>query len=397
MNPPPHLLAPIARHYGLDWLRIGAFMLLILHHIGRAFSPGAWLVKLDSIEWLNVPMLFLTPWRLALLFLIAGFASRALLARTGLSGFLRERTARLLLPLLVAMVLIIPPQSWINLVLNHDYPHGFWHFIANDEFGFRSVDGVTQPGWEHLWFVAYLFAYTLALCAGIAFVPETWKARGAAAIDWLLQGRRLLWLPLLYFVPVRVGIAFTLGESHGLFDDWLSDVMYLPCFLLGFALAGRTGLWPAIARCWQAALGVALAAYALLLSIELAYPDAHPMPHAWAALDRAAMGAMLWAMLIPLLRLADTVLNRDHPLRARLSEAVFPFYIIHQTLIVVIAFALLPRGLSSGADFVVLLCGTVAGCWLFYRLGDLVPPLRPLIGLKARPRRSPQPEPALSA
>ena len=397
MNPPPHLLAPIARHYGLDWLRIGAFMLLILHHIGRAFSPGDWLVKLDSIEWLNVPMLFLTPWRLALLFLIAGFASRALLSRTGLAGFLRERSARLLLPLLVAMVLIIPPQSWINLVLNHDYPHGFWHFIANDEFGFRSVDGVTQPGWEHLWFVAYLFAYTLALCAGIAFVPERWKARGAAAIEWLLQGRRLLWAPLIYFVPVRVGVAFTLGESHGLFDDWLSDVMYLPCFLLGFALAGKAGLWPAIARCWKPALAVALAAYALLLGIELAYADAAQLPHLWAILDRAAMGAMLWAMLIPLLRLADTLLNRDHPLRTRLSEAVFPFYIIHQTLIVVIAFALLPRGLPSGAEFVVLLCGTVAGCWLFYRLGDLIPPLRPLIGLKARPHRRPQPEPALSA
>lgn len=295
------------------------------------------------------------------------------------------------------MILIIPPQSWINLVLNHEYPHGFWHFIANDEFGFRAVDGVTQPGWEHLWFVAYLFAYTLVLCAGIALVPDAWKARGAAAIGWLLQGRRLLWLPLLYFVPVRVGIAFTLGESHGLFDDWLSDVMYLPCFLLGFALAGNKALWPAVTRCWAPALVVTLGAYLGLLGIESAYPDAEPMPHAWAALDRAAMGAMLWAMIIPLLRLADTLLNRDHPWRARLSEAVFPFYIIHQTLIVVIAFALLPRGLSSGADFVVLLCGTVAGCWLFYRLGDLVPAIRPLIGLKARPRRSPQPKAAFSA
>lgn len=386
MNPPPHLLSPIARHYGLDWLRIGAFMLLILHHIGRAFSPGTWLVKLDSLEWLNAPMLFVTPWRLALLFLIAGFASRALLARTGLGGFLRERSARLLLPLIVAMILIIPPQSWINLVLNHDYPHGFWHFIANDEFGFRAVDGVSQPGWEHLWFVAYLFAYTLVLCAGIAFVPEAWKARGAAAIGWLLEGRRLLWAPLLYFVPVRVGVAFTLGESHGLFDDWLSDAMYLPCFLIGFALAGNEGLWGAVARCWRLSLGVALAAYAVLLGIELAFADSAKLPHLWAIIDRAAMGAMMWAMILPLLRLADTLLNRDHVWRARLSEAVFPFYIIHQTLIVVIAFALLPKGLSSGADFVILLCGTVAGCWLFYRLGDLVPAIRPLIGLKARPR-----------
>jgi glucan biosynthesis protein C len=378
--------SPLGRHYGLDWLRIGAFMLLILHHIGRAFSPGDWLVKLDSIEWLNAPMLFLTPWRLALLFVIAGFASRALLARTGLAAFLRERAARLLIPLIAAMIVIIPPQSWINLVLNHDYPHGFGYFLTHDEFGFAAVDGVVQPGWEHLWFVAYLFTYTLVLCAALAFASDALKERVNFWLDRLLEGRRLLWVPLLYFVPMRIAIAFTLGESHGLFDDWLSDVMYLPCFLLGFALAGRAGLWPAFARCWAPALVIALAAYTALLGIETAYPEAEPMPHIWAALDRAAMGAMLWAMVIVLLRLADTLLNRDHPWRARLSEAVFPFYIIHQTIIVVLAFALLPRGMSSGADFVILLCGTVAGCWLFYRLGDLVPAIRPLIGLKARPR-----------
>lgn len=387
----------LARHYGLDWLRIAAFSLLILHHIGRAFAPGQWLVKLDSIEWLNVPMLFVTPWRLALLFLIAGFASRALLTRTGLCGFLRERAARLLIPLIAAMIVIIPPQSWISLVVNHDYPSNFGHFLTHDAFAFAPVSGVTLPGWEHLWFVAYLFAYTIVLCAGIALIPAAWQARAGALIDRLLGGRKLLWLPLLYFVPVRVGIAFTLGESHGLFDDWLSDAMFLPCFLIGFALAGRGGFWPAVARSWRAALVVALAAYAMLLAIETSYPDGHPMPHLWAAIDRAAMGAMMWAMLIPLLRLADTLLNRDHPWRARLSEAIFPFYIIHQTLIVVIAFALLPRGLSSGAEFAILLFGTVAGCWLFYRLGDLIPAIRPLIGLKARARPAPRAEAALNA
>lgn len=390
--PQAYPVAPLGRHCGLDWLRIGAFMALILHHIGRAFAPGDWLVKLDSIEWLNAPMLFLTPWRLALLFVIAGFASRALLARSGLAAFLRERAGRLLIPLIAAMILVIPPQSWINLVLNHDYPHGFGHFLVRDEFGFAAVDGVAQPGWEHLWFVAYLFAYTLVLCAGLAVAPAALKARVSGWLDRLLEGRRLLWLPLLYFVPMRVAIAFTLGETHGLFDDWLSDVMYLPCFLLGFALAGRTGLWPAVARCWAPALVVALAAYLALLGIEAAYPDAEPMPHLWAALDRAAMGAMLWTMVLALLRLADTLLNRDHHWRARLSEAVFPFYIIHQTIIVVLAFALLPRGLPSSADFVILLCGTIAGCWLFYRLGDMVPAIRPLIGLKPRQAR-PRPEP----
>lgn len=382
----------IARHYGLDWLRIGAFAVLILHHIGRAFSPGHWLVKLDSIEWLNAPMLFITPWRLALLFLIAGFASRALLARTGLGAFVRERSARLLVPLLAAMALVIPPQSWVNLVVNHGYVQGFGHFLSHDAFGFAAVDGVSQPGWEHLWFVAYLFAYTMVLAGGAALAGPVLKARLAAWVDWLVERQRLLWLPLLYFIPVRVGVAFTLGETHGLFNDWLSDVMYLPCFLAGFALAGARGLWPAAARCWKPALAVALAAYAVMLTIEIIWPEGVETPHVPAAISRAAMAAMMWSMVLVMLRLADTVLNRDHPWRAKLSEAVFPFYIIHQTIIVVAGFALLPLGLSSAAAFAVLLAATVAGCWLFYRLGDMVPAVRPLIGLKARaPRAAPVP------
>jgi glucans biosynthesis protein C len=395
---PASAAPPLSRHYGLDWLRIGAFMLLILHHIWRAFVPGEWLVKLADVEWLLVPMLFVTPWRLALLFVIAGFASRAMLQRLGRRAFMQERSARLLVPLIAAMILVIPPQSWVSLRFNHGYTEGFGHFLLYDAFAFRAYDGVAQPGWEHLWFVAYLWAYTMLLCLALRLLPLAAKARLRAGLDWMLGGTRLLWLPLFYLVPARVLVAFTLGESHGLFDDWVSDVIYLPCFLIGYALAGSSGLWPAVARSWRPALGVALASYAILLAIELSYPHAEPPPHLLMALDRASMAAMMWAMVVALLQLANTRLNRDHPWRARLSEAVFPFYIVHQTAIVVIAWALIPKGVSAGAAFVVILCGTVSACWLFYRLGDLIPAVRPLIGLKPLDRsRTPRPAPAPAA
>ena len=387
----------IDRHYGLDWLRICAFLLLIFHHIGRAFVSGDWLVKLDEIDWLNIPMLLVTPWRLAVLFVIAGFASRAMLSRLGTSRFARERTLRLLVPLLAAMILIIPPQSYVNIAFNHDYHGTFGHFLATEAYGFAGYDGVPQPGWEHLWFVFYLWAYTMLLVGGIMLAPQGLKDRLTGWIAALLHGRRLLWLPLLYFIPARVGVAFTLGESHGLFDDWVSDVVYLPCFLIGFAVAGSRGLWPAVARAWPGGLALAFASYSVLVVVESRFPGDQMMPHFFAALDRAAMAAMMWGMVITLLHAANTVLNRDHPWRTRLSEAVFPFYIIHQTIIVVLAWSLLTKGLSTGADFIVLFCGTVSGCWLFYRLGDLVPGIRPLIGLKPRVRSPQQTVPAAAA
>jgi peptidoglycan/LPS O-acetylase OafA/YrhL len=186
---------------------------------------------------------------------------------------------------------------------------------------------------------------------------------------------------------VRAAITFTLGESHGLFDDWLSDLIYLPCFLFGFGLAGSRTLWPAIARLWKPALALALLSYAVLVWVELAYPADMRKPHGVMALDRAAMAAMLWSMALVMLHLANTALNRDAPWRARLSEAIFPCYILHQSVIVVTAWWLLPAQLPTPLAFAIVLGATALGCWLFYRLGRELPWLRPLIGLSnARPK-----------
>jgi surface polysaccharide O-acyltransferase-like enzyme len=382
----PLRAAPPARHFGLDWLRIGAFSLLMLYHVGMVFVAGDWLVKLGQIEWLSYPMLFVSPWRLATLFIVAGFASRALLERLdGARRFAGERTRRLILPLLFAMALIVPPQSWVSLRLNHGYSQDYLTYLTHDAFRFGRLDGVVLPGWEHLWFVFYLWLFTMLLAAALPIAAPAAKARLATWFEQLGKGNRLLWLPLVYFVPVRVAVTFTLGESHGLFDDWLSDLLYLPCFLFGFGLAGTGILWRAIARLWKAALALALASYALLAAVETLYPGHHMPPHAVMALDRAALAAMMWGMALVMLRLADTLLNRDHKWRLALSQAIFPCYIVHQTIIVLVAYWLLPTGLGAALAFPIILAATVLGCWLFYRLGEIAV-LRPLIGLNPGPR-----------
>ena len=384
---------PIGRHYGLDWLRIAAFALLILYHIGMVFVTGSWLVKTAApIQTLSYPMLFLSTWRLAVLFIVSGYASRALIAKLGsLKRFAGERTRRLIIPLLFAMILLIPVQSWVNLQFNHGYRGDFLSFWRHDYFRFGQLHGETLPAWEHLWFVFYLWLYTMLLGAGLALAPAGFKAKLTTAFEELAGGRQLLWVPLLYLVPVRVSITFTLGETHGLFNDWLSDLVYFPMFLFGFGLAGTRSLWPALARVWKPALAMALVSYVVLAVIETAYPDGFSPPHATMALDRAAMACMLWGMALVMLRLADAVLNRDHPWRARLSEAVFPFYIIHQSAIVLIGWWLLPLGIGAAAEFAIILAGTAASCWLFYDLGRRIGWLRPLIGLRRKAPLPPAP------
>src|SRR3546814_6209279 len=91
-----------------------------------------------------------------------------------------------------------------------------------------------------------------------------------------------------------------------------------------------------------------------------------------------------WAAIVALVGIADRFWNRDHARRPMLAEAVFPFYIIHQTVIVLVGYWLLLGGVGPFASFAILVAAPVAGCWAFYLGGRQLGWLRALIGLQRR-------------
>jgi hypothetical protein len=376
------------RHYGMDWLRIGAFAILIFYHVGMVFVPWGFHVKTAApADWVAIPMLFPNAWRLMLLFLVSGFASRKLLAKSPSAGrFLANRNARLLVPLLFGMAVIVPPQSWVQLVGQHGYAHGYLWFWTRDYFRFAALDGVILPTWNHLWFVAYLWVYTLALCALLALKLDLQKH-----FDQLFGGAGALWIPLVYLLLFQVLFFHRGEETHDLFRDGIAHIAYFPAFLFGFGLAGSRVTMAAFARLWLPAALLSLAGYAVVASLEADWPNL-PIPSGWGhSVFAVAREIQTWASIAALIGLAERYLNRDHRWRAMLTEAVFPFYIIHQTAIVLGEYWLLPLHLHPVAEFAILVAGTWAACWAFYLIGREIGWLRPLIGLRprlAKPARS---------
>lgn len=380
------------RHYGMDWLRIGAFALLILYHIGMFFVPWDWHVKTaQPIEWAQLPMLATNAWRLPLLFTVSGFATAAVLGKSrGIGAFLGNRTARLLVPTLFAALVIIPPQPWVELVTQHGYRGGLSHFWAHDYFRFGALDGIVLPTWQHLWFVVYLCVYTLALALILALTPVAVRTRAARFADGLLGGAGLLLVPLawlaLHLAVTRPGTE----PTHALVGDWIAHRMYFPAFVFGVFLADAPRTWAAIRRWWKAAAALAILAYGVVATIDALWISGMLAPDALRLPFEAARLAMGWTAIVALIGVADRYWNRDHRARAMLTEAVFPFYIIHQTIIVLAGWWLLRFALPPLAEFAALVPVTMLGCWLFYRLGRRVGWLRPLIGLRplARGARS---------
>lgn len=265
------------RRYGLDWLRIGAFVLLILYHIGMFFVPWDWHVKTaEPIELLEPAMLLLNPWRLTLLFLISGIASRFLLAKSGGSGgFLRERSVRLLIPLAAGMILFVPPQPWVELQEKAGYDAGFWTFWTGDYFRFGQLAGLSLPTWNHLWFVAYLWVYG-ALLALLGLAPAAWRGPAQRLFERLFSGWRLFLLPLGFLFAARMLLFPHFPSTYALFDDPYNHAVYGFAFFFGAGLARAQGLWETIVRHWKSAALAALAGWAVYAGIFVQDGDPGP-------------------------------------------------------------------------------------------------------------------------
>jgi peptidoglycan/LPS O-acetylase OafA/YrhL len=382
------------RQLGLDWLRIGAFAILILYHIGMFFGPWSWHINaVAPVDWLQWPMMAVNPWRLALLFVISGIVSRSLLAKVQSPGsFARSRSHRLLLPLLFGMVLLVAPQPWLQLRDGSGYDASFLHFWLNDYFEFGSSRGTPLPTWNHLWFVVYLWLYT-SLLALVAMLPAPVLGRIKAGVDRYLSGWSLLVLPLLWISSIRLFLFPFYGETHALVDDPYAHAFYGFCFFMGVALGKPGPMWGLIDRHWRAFLAAAL--LAALLRVGL---NAGGQAASLSVLKAIAFALTCWSAVLGLLGMARAKLNVDRPARRYLNEAVFPFYLVHQTLIIVAGYWTKQHGVGGIAAFLLVLAFTMAGCLLTFELARRLAPLRPWLGLGPKVCRQPSsPTPSLLA
>jgi glucan biosynthesis protein C len=389
-----------ARRYDLDWLRIAAFGLLIFYHIGMFFVSWDWHVKSAHAGPAIQPLMLLTsPWRLALLFLIAGCATRfmmdsAMADRLARGRMAKTRSLRLLLPLVFGMLVIVPPQTYYELVEKLGFTEGFAAFygryIAFHDGWRPGGRPLVVPTWNHLWFVAYLWVYTMIVLALRPLLHGAVMRRIASRAADLLTGPALILLPWLLFAVLRLTLFPLFGQTHALVDDWYLHATYLSLFLFGYGIARSERIWAAIDRLRWPALALALLCYGALVW----FMHQRGLPAEARMLRQAIWALDLWVWILMLLGFARRWLNHDGPLRRYLTTAIFPFYILHQTIIVVTGHHLTPLGLPGWAEGLILVVVTIAGCLAGYELVRRIGWLRPVFGLKPDPGPDRVPAPA---
>ena len=380
------------RRHDLDWVRVCAFGVLVLYHVGMYYVTWDWHVKSPQASTTIEPLMLLSsPWRLSLLFLVSGAASAFLFDRQSRT-FLRTRSWRLLVPLVFGMLVIVVPQAYYEVLDSripggyHDGYLAFWaRYLAGDGT-FCDDDGCLDlPTWNHLWFVAYLWVYTVAIWLLSHLAPDASRRAGAWLGDRLSGWGALLW-PVLLLAGVRIALVGRFETTHALVDDWYNHAQYFLVFLLGFAMARATGFWIALQRLRWASLALAAAAYGFIAWYfhGSGYGDASPPPDALRQFQRAIWALNQWTSITAILGFAYRFRHADNTALRYLVPAVFPVYILHQSVIVVVAYKLRPLGIAPSVEGPLLILLTLAACFGGYELIRRVAWLRPLFGLKRR-------------
>lgn len=379
---PPTAASASARRYDLDWIRVGAFGLLILYHVALAYSPWDWHIRSEHrFDWLKPALLLTNPWRLTLLFLVSGAAVRLMSRRRTAAQTLKSRIERLLPPLIFGVLILVPIQSWIEAMDKGYWSDGSWAGFwawTTKEFSPRGIaNGVP---FNHLWFLLYIFVY--GVLAALLLRRPDWIEKAQAWVENALRGWRVLVVPLAYLIVIRLVLFPIFGLTNRLSIDWYNHFLSFGAFLFGFLLVERARIWADIERFRWISLGVAAVAMPVMMLQHV-----HPGGGAYLGIPRGIVFAIdQWAMITAILGFASRWLRQaSSPVLSYLSNAVFTCYLAHQTILVAALWVIRPAHLPAVVEASALVAITFGGSLVVYELAKRVPLIRPIFGLKPGP------------
>lgn len=379
-------LSTSSRRYDLDWLRLFAIVILLFYHTGMLFNKWGWHIKNnETSELFRYWMVFLHYWRMPLLLFISGAGTYIALGRLTPGAYSAERFKRLFIPLVFGMFVIVPPQIYYEHINEYDSYLQFYNTV---------FDFVPYPqgsfSWHHLWFVAYLFLFSLIALPLLVYLRSPRSARlKTKLVSILSRPAGILSVPLILILGTQVILRpFFPEETHALIDDWAFFTFYFCFFLLGALCYSSAEIWNSIGNnrkhLFVAAVFLLVPFYGFFLHlakvIQLPWTD----DLIEICFDVTA-DVVSWFWVITVIGFGQHYLNRYHPWLAKINEGLYPFYILHQTAIIAIGYYVCKLDWSISAKFWTVSFLTALSCVALYLF--LIRPfnlMRLLFGVKSK-------------
>lgn len=392
------------RRYELDWLRTLVVLALIPVHTASIFTPTPDLYLKDAQTSAAMELVGALGgvFGMPMLFFVSGAAAWYALASRTSERFVRERVARLLIPLIFATLAVVPIQVYVVSlsnpsleaaagapILNPHYLDSFASFYPQYLLGYGyflthpSIGGfIAFVG--QLWFVLYLFVFSLLALPLFEYLNSPRGRRQLALIGEYCQHRGAV-------LALAAPLALVDLSAHAIWRGTgaIAEILiYFVCFIYGYALYGDARIRQAIRREWPLALALGVGMW-LIANGYLVQRPAPPYDNAIGAVVGIPLrGIIAWLWMVGLLGFAQTFLSHNSALLGYLSEAAYPIYVLHVAAIVSVGYVLLGWGVPILVKYgAIMIAALVINLGVFDLLIKRVRALRMLFGLRNMPRQ----------
>ncbi len=346
----------------------------------------------------DVFIVFTVQWMMPLFFIISGTSAYYALSHQSWPQYLTSRVKRLLVPLLFGIFVVIAPwQVYLERISRNQYSGPFWQWYWHDYFrGWFGFGGNFAWMGVHLWYLEFLFVFSVITLPLFLHFRSPSGVRMSSALSRFLSKPGaifLLAIPIIVcgFISKIPSIEKTILGEEG-FGGW-SILPYLAMFLIGYLLASNNDFTNAMERHRIVGLLMGIGLFFLGLILYMATKQ-------WSSLTRMLVmiplrSVLCWSCLITFFGFASRHLRFSNGFLKYANEAVLPFYILHQTIILTIGYYIIRLDTNLFVEYLIILFISFAAIIVIYEL--LIRRsnfLRILFGMKklpsAKPVRIPQ-------
>jgi hypothetical protein len=336
------------RWYWLDWLRVLAMGTIFLYHSGRPFVlVFPWHIMNPEPDLVfTLVNVFVTGWIMPLFFVISGFATYFSLTKRSPMQFAKDRFKRLMIPFIfVGLLLVLPVHVYYDAVFHGRFAGSFIDFYIGPYFtkafpfnlDFSPTYFADSNQGVYLWYVFWLFIFSLITVHLFKWLTQE-ANRGRISRLASLSNRRggifLLAIPIIVVNILAVPPFFVFPSGYG---GWKLPA-YLALFITAYVLASDSQFLQSIDRSRIPALllGTTTSVATVLLFVTLA-PELLATP-LWYVTVSTVWALNGWCWVVAILGFGRRLLSFNHKFLGISNELVLPFYVLHQTVIVMVAF-----------------------------------------------------------
>ena len=389
------------RRYDMDWLRVLAMLAVFLYHCTRFFDTEGWHLKNAEQSFVLFVLVrgLMWPWLMEIFFLLSGVGAWYLLRTRSAGAFVVDRAKRLLIPLYtVGLLILMPPQFYFDQITNEGYRGGFWQLMPRyfDGFGWPRLTAwpttlFNMPFGGHLWFLKFLFLISLGTLPLLILLKSE---RGLRWIDALarLCGRRggvfVFAIPLaLTFIIFRRVFPVERG--------WAEFIWYAIYFVIGYIIPADGRFTDAFKRHEWVGLALWIAGFFGGIAVLVLVLGYNPSSGAEPFSLRFVLFQVIWSIasfgsVVFMLSLGARYLNFNSRVLTYGNEAVLPFYLFHQTIILAVGFFVIRLNMGILPKFLIVAVLSFAAIMALYELAvRRYGVIRFLFGMRAlkRPRQ----------